>query len=62
MDIGSPDLPGLEATRETKRMNQEIAIVVLTLQDDREFLSKMLSIGASGFVPKPNNRVSKLTF
>jgi DNA-binding NarL/FixJ family response regulator len=33
-------------------VNQEIAIVVLTIHDDREYLSKMLALGASGFIPK----------
>jgi DNA-binding NarL/FixJ family response regulator len=52
MDIGLPDISGIEVTREIKRMNQEVAIIILTIYDDKEYLSKMLTVGATGFVSK----------
>jgi two-component system, NarL family, response regulator NreC len=52
MDIGLPDMSGIEATREIKRQYPEIAVVALTIHEDEEYFFKMLEAGASGYVPK----------
>jgi two-component system response regulator NreC len=52
MDIGLPDLSGIDATREIKRRSPEVAIVALTIHEDEEYFFKMLEAGASGYVPK----------
>jgi two-component system response regulator NreC len=52
MDIGLPDLSGIDATREIKRTNPEIAVVALTIHEDEEYFFKMLEAGADGYVPK----------
>ena len=52
MDIGLPDLSGIEAARRIKAMRPEIAIVALTIHEDKEYFFKMLDAGASGYVPK----------
>ncbi len=52
MDIGLPDLSGIDATREIKKKDPEIAIVALTIHEDEEYFFKMLEAGASGYVPK----------
>ncbi len=52
MDIGLPDLSGIDATREIKKKFPEIAIVALTIHEDEEYFFKMLEAGASGYVPK----------
>jgi two-component system response regulator NreC len=52
MDIGLPDMSGIEATREIKRLWPEIAIVALTIHEDEEYFFQMLNAGASGYVPK----------
>ena len=52
MDIGLPDLSGIEATRQIKRLRPETAIVALTIHEDEEYFFKMLEAGASGYVPK----------
>ncbi len=52
MDIGLPDLSGIDATREIKKRLPEIAIVALTIHEDEEYFFKMLEAGASGYVPK----------
>jgi two-component system response regulator NreC len=52
MDIGLPDLSGIEATREIKRTNPEIAVLALTIHEDEEYFFKMLEVGAGGYVPK----------
>jgi two-component system response regulator NreC len=52
MDIGLPDLSGIDATREIKRRAPDVAIVALTIHEDEEYFFKMLEAGASGYVPK----------
>ena len=52
MDIGLPDMSGIDATREIKRLWPEIAVVALTIHEDEEYFFKMLEAGASGYVPK----------
>ncbi len=52
MDIGLPDMSGIEAAREVKRRRPETAVVALTIHEDEEYFFKMLEAGASGYVPK----------
>jgi two-component system response regulator NreC len=52
MDIGLPDLSGIDATREIKKQVSDVAIVALTIHEDEEYFFKMLESGASGYVPK----------
>jgi two-component system response regulator NreC len=52
MDIGLPDLSGIDATRELKRISPQTAVVALTIHEDEEYFFKMLEAGASAYVPK----------
>ncbi len=52
MDIGLPDLSGIDATREIKKRVSHVAIVALTIHEDEEYFFKMLEAGATGYVPK----------
>jgi two-component system response regulator NreC len=52
MDIGLPDMTGIDATKEIKRAFPEIPVVALTIHEDEEYFFKMLDAGASGYVPK----------
>ncbi len=52
MDVGLPDLSGIDATREIKRISPNTAIVALTIHEDEEYFFRMLDAGASGYVPK----------
>lgn len=52
MDIGLPDMSGIDATREIKKRFPNIVIVALTIHEDQEYFFKMLEAGASGYVPK----------
>jgi len=52
MDIGLPDLSGIEAARLIKQQYPQVAIVALTIHEDKEYFFKMLDAGASGYVPK----------
>jgi two-component system response regulator NreC len=52
MDIGLPDLSGIDATRAIKKAIPNICVVALTIHEDQEYFFKMLEAGASGYVPK----------
>jgi DNA-binding NarL/FixJ family response regulator len=52
LDIGLPDLSGIEAAREMKKRRANTAIVALTIHEDAEYFFKMLEAGATGYVPK----------
>ncbi len=52
MDIGMPKLGGLEATIELKRIHPDIKILVLTQYDDKEYISRFLKAGVSGYLLK----------
>lgn len=52
MDIGLPDMSGIDAAKEVKRLWPEVAVVALTIHEDQEYFFKMLEAGASGYVPK----------
>ncbi len=52
MDIGMPKLGGLEATTEIKKIDPNIKILVLTQYDDREYISRFLKAGVSGYLLK----------
>ena len=52
MDIGLPDMTGIEAARLIKSKFPKISIVALTIHEDEEYFFKMLEAGASGYVPK----------
>ncbi len=52
MDITMPKLSGLVATREIKRRNPAIKVLVLTMHESESYLYQMLRAGADGYVPK----------
>lgn len=52
MDIGLPDMSGIEATREIRKQHPDVAVVALTIHEDEEYFFKMLDAGARGYVPK----------
>ena len=52
MDIGLPDISGIEAARLIKDHHPDVAVVALTIHEDKEYFFKMLDAGASGYVPK----------
>jgi DNA-binding NarL/FixJ family response regulator len=52
MDVTMPDLNGIEATRQLKALYPAIQVVGLSMHADREFVTEMLGVGASGYVLK----------
>jgi two-component system response regulator NreC len=52
MDIGMPNLNGIEATKKIKEQAPDIHILVLTMHRSDEYFFKMLEAGASGYILK----------
>lgn len=52
MDISMPIMDGLEATRRIKKESPRTRVLVLTQHEDKEYVFRLLSAGASGFISK----------
>lgn len=52
MDINMPGMNGVEATRAIKTSYPRVAVLVLTIHEDREYLLEVLKAGAAGYVLK----------
>jgi DNA-binding NarL/FixJ family response regulator len=52
MDIGMPDLNGVEATRQIKAAQPAVQVIALSAYSDRRYVLRMLEAGAAGYVQK----------
>jgi two-component system response regulator NreC len=52
MDIGLPDLSGIEAAERIRSIRPQAAVVALTIHEDKEYFFRMLEAGAVGYIPK----------
>ncbi len=59
LDIAMPQLSGLTAARRLKRMMPEVKLIFLTVNEDPDFASEAIRVGASGYVLK-NSAASEL--
>jgi DNA-binding NarL/FixJ family response regulator len=54
MDIGMPEMDGIEATKIITDENPKIKVVALSLYSNKQYVIGMLRAGASGYVLKDN--------
>ena len=61
MDIGLPNLNGIEATRQIRAREPSVKVVALSARADKHFVSSMLQAGASAYVLKaePDRELAK---
>lgn len=52
MDIGMPVMNGMEATKQIKKRDVNVKVLVLTMHDNEEYLFQVLQAGAAGYVLK----------
>jgi DNA-binding NarL/FixJ family response regulator len=54
MDIGMPELNGIEAARKLRRLHPKVTIIALTMHDDRRYVSAMMGAGVRAYILKEN--------
>jgi len=52
LDISMPGLNGLDVCREVVRKNPKLAVLILSMHDEDEFVARALENGASGYLMK----------
>ena len=52
MDVQMPGIGGLEATRRCLRAYPETKVLIVTIYEEEPYPSKLLSVGASGYLTK----------
>ena len=52
LDVSMPKLTGLQAAREIRAQDPEIAVLMLSMHDDERYLFEALKVGAGGYVLK----------
>jgi two-component system response regulator NreC len=52
MDIGMPDLNGIEATRQIVKENSKVKVIALSMHSSKNFIIEMFKAGASGYLLK----------
>ncbi|MBN1367636.1 MAG: response regulator transcription factor [Dehalococcoidales bacterium] len=52
MDISMPRINGIEATKQIKKECPTVAILILTVHQDPEYVSNLIQAGASGYLTK----------
>jgi len=54
MDIGMPNLNGIQATSQIAKSNPEVGMVIISMYSDEEYLLRSLHAGALGYLMKEN--------
>ena len=52
MDIGMPDLNGIEATRQIVKNSPKVKVIALSMHSAKQFVVEMFKAGASGYLLK----------
>jgi two-component system, NarL family, response regulator NreC len=52
MDIGMPDLNGIEATRQIIKEHPKVKVIALSMHSSKNFIIEMFKAGASGYLLK----------
>jgi len=56
MDISMPGMSGIEATKIITEKYPKIKVIILSMYTSEEFVSKAISAGAKGYLPKNTSR------
>ncbi len=60
MDLGLPDMSGLDAIRAIRQENDTSRIIVLSMHSRREFVIPAIEAGCDGYIPKSSTHTSLL--
>ncbi len=61
LDISMPNLPGIEATREIKRIYPGVKVLILTMHKKKEYLNNAIASGTDGYLLKEDAPKELLT-
>jgi DNA-binding NarL/FixJ family response regulator len=56
IDIRMPEMNGIEAVEELKRLNHPVKSIILSMHDSEEYILKSLSAGARGYLLKDTGK------
>lgn len=60
MDIRMPDMDGLQATHAIKKAHPEVAVVMVTMYEEPDYLVEAIAAGAAGYLLKDVSRFDLL--
>lgn len=60
MDLGLPDMSGVDVIREIRSQNQTTRIIVLSMYTRREFVVPAVEAGCDGYIPKSSTHTDLL--
>jgi pilus assembly protein CpaE len=55
MDINMPDMDGITATEQIRQKLPSVQVVILSIQNDQNYMRKAMVVGARDFLTKPPN-------
>jgi DNA-binding NarL/FixJ family response regulator len=55
MDIRMPNFDGINALTLLKKDHADLKIIILSMYDDQEMVSKVMELGANGYLPKTSD-------
>ncbi len=56
LDISMPDMNGMEVSREILHNRPDANIIILSMYDDEDYVSRCLEVGVKGYVVKERKR------
>jgi pilus assembly protein CpaE len=60
MDINMPDIDGIRATEQIREKDATIQVIILSVQNEADYMRRAMFAGVRGFLPKPPN-IDELT-
>ncbi len=61
LDLSLPKINGIEVAKQIRKINPETKIIVLTMYESKEFITRMLDIGVSAYLNKESTDTDLIT-
>jgi len=55
LDLNMPEMDGFEATKKLKKQFPEVKIIILTMEDDEQFILHLVNEGVNGYLNKSSD-------